>query len=216
MTVHLAHQLPNAEAVDRLVWQTFRDGGTMITHGPDRPFGFATGELATLKADAENLADSPVRVGMILGIMALHPCVEWADMLIGVPNGMNKNALWIGQSVVKPVVGLIRPEVAQSRYEYEFANLEDMTKLEHAAQICLLEDVSRTGSTAWHVARFLRQHYPHLIIHSLTMLQRGPVAAKYQVGPNKLDYHWLCRRDIPLDAGSFAKLFGFEPDYFEA
>lgn len=53
-------------------------------------FVFASRTHATLKADAERLYDHPRQLAVVVGHFAAYPCVQEADALLYVPDGMRK------------------------------------------------------------------------------------------------------------------------------
>jgi len=199
-----------------LVWEAFRRGKVWITRGQDGAlFEFAAGALAQVKGDASRLKNSPKEHALVLGAMALHPCLAWADALVAVPNGMIEDAEQIAERLGKPVVRMYRPENATPRYDIRFvSNRIDRTLAAKIVTICALEDLSSTGSTPYEQAKILRHTNPSLIIHSLSMLQRAPIRPEYQQGPDAVGYHTLCvpEQSIPLNLDEFVAAFGFEPE----
>lgn len=71
----------------------------------------------------------------------------------------------------------------------------------------MVEDISRTGFSAFVAAQVLRRINPALDIHTLSLLQRDRVDDAYQKGPHALVYHTFIRRDLPLDVETFKKQF---------
>jgi hypothetical protein len=199
---------PNAEIVSDLVWQAFKTGGAFVRRRNGELWKFAT-RLAEVKADGGLL--DPVRRGMILGHMAAHPCVQWADLWVPVPNGMNQDVVLMGEVFKdRQTAMLVRPDRSKM-YEFEFVDDEQRDRVEAATQVTLFEDVSTTGSTAYHLARLLRMVNPGLRIHSLSWLQRSDVRPEYTRGEEAVQYHTMCRRDIPTERAAFVEELGFEP-----
>lgn len=219
MAEPLVHpEFQQQDVVGPLVWDALKQGDIWITRGKDGPhFQFAAGALAEVKGDGERLRHAPKEHGLVLGLMAVHPCVEWADALCGVPNGMNDNTEEIGERTGKPVIRMYRPEDAISRYDLRFVSTADERLASEAENICLAEDLSSTGSSPWHQAQILRGVNPDLAIHTLSMLHRSPIDPQYQRAPSGITYHTLCTalEPIPLDYDSFVETLGIEPTLVE-
>jgi hypothetical protein len=196
-----------------LVWNAFvRDRVFVRRHGRV-PWTFANGTRAEVKVDADKL--HPISRGLILGAMAMHPCVQRADLLVGVPNGMIEDISVLADRLGKKDAALWRPDY-ERRHEYVWAN-EDQEEIVAAAEIaCVLDDITTTGSSAHATALCLQEVNPHLQIHSLSMLLRGVIAPAYISGsehPNAAidEFHMLCKRYIPTGHSDFVAMLGFEP-----
>jgi hypothetical protein len=201
--------LQNADVVSGLVWRIFRTGGALARQRNGELWKFAT-MLAEVKADADLL--SPVRRGMILGMLAMHPCWRWSNLWVPAPNGTNPDVKLFGEVFPEQNTAMvIRPD-RDRVYEFEFVNGKQADRVRRAPRATIAEDVSTTGSTAFHVAQFLRAVNPDLVIHSVSWLQRGEIRPEYTApGPNQVVYHTLCRQDIPTEHAAFVAKFGFEP-----
>jgi hypothetical protein len=200
--------LAEPELVGDLIWQALRRGGAIARRRDGQLWKFAT-RLAEIKVDGSLL--DPLHRGMILGQMATHPCARWADLWLPVPNGMNDDVMELGEMFDEQrVARVVRPN-REKVYEFEFTDDDQITKVEAAGQAMLWEDVSTTGSTAFHLARMLRRINPGLQIHSLSWLQRSEVRPEYTQGDDGVVYHTLCRTDVPTEYSSFVEKFGFKP-----
>lgn len=190
----------------QLAWESLVAGGAFITPKDGVPFEFAGGAAATLKVDAERADHHPQALASLAGLLAAHPCVEGADVLSFVPNGMAAKARVVGELAGKEVVELYRPQGAP-RSDIRPRNERSMELAGSAGRICLLEDVSSTGFSAHAAAAILYRLNPRLSIHSLSILQRGPVQHTYTQPPNPVTYHTLLRRGLPLTIQAFRQQF---------
>jgi hypothetical protein len=215
MAEGLAHpEFQRQGVASRLVWGSFRRSDIWITRGKGGPrFRFAAGALAEVKGDAERLRHNPKEHGLVMGLLAVHPCVEWADAVSGVANGMNEDAEEIGDRTGKPVVRMYRPKGAISRYDIRYVSKEDQSLAREVEKLCFLEDLTSTGSTPWHQGRIIRADNPGVTIHALSEMHRGPINPKYEEGPDGMTFHTLCipSEPIPLDYDRFVEAFGIEP-----
>lgn len=162
-------------------------------------FTFASGINATLKADAERLYSKPRQLAVVLGHFATYPCVQDADVLLYVPDGMRQFMTILGNELEKPVVGARRKTGASSKYEFEFMTASDQ-ELAHAAQTPLIgEDIVSTLGSIAGMRSLLREDQA---VHSLAILLRGTVNPIYQRG---LKDHYLLTRIIPTDKNEFKR-----------
>jgi hypothetical protein len=76
----------------------------------------------------------------------------------------------------------------------------------------VVEDISTTGSTVWHLGKILRGLNPDAQIHSVSWLRRSPIRYEYAQGPDAVNFHTLSRVDIPTEYKEFVEKFGFEPE----
>ncbi len=189
-----------------LVWHSLGEGGAFVTRKGGKPFTFATGQKATLKLDAERLADHPRIVERLLGLYAMHPCIIEADALSFVPNGMADFADKLSRQMGKQLIRLIRPDGAQ-RTDIRFVSPEDEALANSVSTICSVEDISRTGFSAHATARMLRGTNPQLDVHTLSMLQRDTVDPSYATGADGIAYHTFAHRHIPLAIEEFREQF---------
>ena len=200
----LQYEIPTADAT--IVWQELGAGDAFITRAGGLPFTFATGQKATLKVDAERLATHPEVLDKFLDLYAAHPCVQEAEVLSFVPNGMADFGVELGHRMGKRVIHLFRPEGAP-RTDIRYVSAQDEALARDVSSVCLVEDISRTGFSAHVVASMLRKANPGMDIHTLSMLQRGPVESAYQAGNGSITYHTFVRRDIPLTLEEFQQQF---------
>jgi hypothetical protein len=203
---HTCLQYEVPDSIAELVWQSLVDGQVFITREGGKSFTFATGQQATLKADAESLSNHPGIIKKLLELYAAHPCVREADVLSFVPNGTADFTEQLGKLTGKPIVHLFRPEGAP-RPDMRFKTPEDQEVVKAAKSICAIEDISRTGFSAHITAKILRAINPDLEVHTLSMLQRDDVEQQYQEGPDAVVYHTFVRRDIPLEIDTFKQQF---------
>lgn len=196
------HTVAPADAA--LVWRTLAEGGVFVTREGGRPFTFAaaTDRPPTLKADAERLGVHPELLDRLLGLYALHPCVQEAEVLSFVPNGMAGFGASLGRRIGKPVIKLFRPE-GVPRTDIRFVGDEDEALARESDSICAVEDISTTGFSAYATAKILRGVNPGLSVHTLSMLQRDAVDPAYVTGVDGVIYHTFVRRDIPLALEDF-------------
>jgi len=87
MSFRTCQQYKVSPEVRRLVWDSLGEGEVFVTREGGASFTFATGQQATLKADAERLFKKPGIKDRLLGVYAVHPCVVEADALSFAPNG---------------------------------------------------------------------------------------------------------------------------------
>lgn len=156
-------------------------------------FTFASGIHATLKADAEKLYDHPKQLAVILGHFATYPCVQDADALLYVPDGMRHFVTLLGKELDKPVVGARRRPGTTSKYDFVFESDAD-EEVAYAAKAPVIgEDVVTTLGSVAGMRKLLRPEQP---VHSLAILLRGTVNPAYQ---EDLVDHYLLKRKIPTD-----------------
>jgi hypothetical protein len=203
---------------DALVWDALR--GIWITYGKGGPhFTFAAGAQAEVKGDANRLRRSPGDRGLVLGLMAIHPCVAWADAIAPVPNGMIEETEELAERTGKPMIRMYRPDDATSRYDMHFVSAEDEELAGSVQRITTLEDLTSTGSTPYYLARILRRVNPRVSVHTLSMLWRSPRGPQgdFLEGPQAPTYHTLsvAPQDVPLGYDEFVKAFGIIPDKVE-
>lgn len=198
-----------------LVRQTFADAGAFETPAfGEPPFQFAAGSEATLKINAEHVLELTYR-RRLLGLYAIHPCLIRAKAIVGVPNGMTTFAQELSRWTQRPLIQLVRPDGA-GRYEYELSgqSLEEVRNLLETgsngrcdSHVCIVEDVSTTGSSAYHVAQMLREFRPGLRAHTLSMWERGVINQKYTTGDDAVVYHTFVQQPVPADVDEFRRQF---------
>jgi len=163
-------------------------------------FTFASGIHATLKADAEKLYDHPKQLAVILGHFATYPCVQDAEVLLYVPDGMRQFVTLLGKELDKPVVGAKRRPGAISKYDFVYeSDADEEIALKSKAPVIGEDIVTTLGSVAG-IRKLLRPEQP---VHSLAMLLRGTVNPVYQEG---LVDHYLLKRKIPTDKNEFKRM----------
>lgn len=197
----------------KLVWNTFVGNEVFIRRSRDRLWTFSDLSQAEVKADADRLG--PESRCLILGTMAMHPCVLQADLLVGVPDGMTRDAAGLAEKLDKQSAQLRRIKNG-GRHDYEWVDGAQAEIAADAVSACVLEDISTTGSSAHATALLLREANPYLQIHSLSMLLRGAVQQRYIVTPDSADavidqFHALCTRFVPREHDTFVSVIGFEP-----
>jgi orotate phosphoribosyltransferase len=191
----------------QMVWRSLGEGEVFVTREGGKPFILASGQPATLKADAERLFAKRKLRQRLLGIYSVHPCVVEADALSFAPNGMAGFAEALRKKLKKPIIRLFRPEGAP-RTDIRYVDEEEDIRLtQEVGSVCVLEDVSTSGFSAHEAARVLFSANPDLEIHTLSMLQRDEVKADYQTGPGAIVYHTFVRQDLPLDVAGFKDRF---------
>lgn len=192
----------------QLVWRSFEEGGAFITRRDGQPFKFAapTAVPPTLKVDAERMLADPVLFKRLVGEFAAHPCVLAADALSGAPNGVNEFAIALGERTGKPVVHMVRPEGAP-RSGIEFVHQDDKDLAQAVGDICIVEDISNSGLSAFLTAQIIREANPLVDIHTLSMMQRSQVDPVYTEGADAIAYHTFVRQDIPLTLEAFEEQF---------
>lgn len=198
-----------------MVWKSLGAGDVFTTREGGQPFIFATGQEATLKADAERLNDHPHIIAELLQLYADHPCIASADILSFVPNGTAAFTDKLGHLMDKRVIRLFRPRGA-ARTDIQFRDGEAKGLTREAQTICLIEDISRTGFSAHATAKVLRSVNPKLTIHTISLLQRDAVEQQYQEGPDAVVYHTFVRRDLPLTLEEFKQQFPSIPVHMVA
>lgn len=177
-------------------WKALLSAGVFV----EGDFTFASGKRATLKADAEQLYSHPKQLQTILGFFATYPCVQEADTLLFVPEGMRKFVTILGHEIDKPVAKTIRKPAAISKYDFIFESQTDQDLALSAEKPVICEDIVSTLGSVAAIRSLLR---PEQDVHSLAMLMRGTVNPEYQVG---LTDHYLLEREIPTDKDDFRSL----------
>ena len=176
-------------------WEALLSAGVFV----EGNFVFASGLRATLKADAERLYSHPKQLSIILGHFAAYPCVQDADTLLYVPDGMRQFVTILGQELDKPVVGVRRKPGATSKYDFVFESAGDK-EMAHAAKAPVIgEDIVTTLGSVAGVRNLLR---PEQSVHSLAILLRGNVDPVCQTS---LTDHYLLVREIPTDKEAFKR-----------
>src|SRR6266567_198247 len=156
-------------------WDAMVSAGVFV----EGDFTFASGMHATLKADAERLYEKPKQLGVILGHFAAFPCVQDADVLLYVPDGMRQFVRLLGAALNKPVAEATRTPGATSKYDFMFQSPEDEDLALSAERLVIGEDIVTTlGSIAG--MRSLLQ--PEQTVHSLAMLLRGVANPRHRTG----------------------------------
>jgi hypothetical protein len=214
MSERLVHPDHPIEDESGIIWDALQRGAIWITRGKGgEPFEFAAGARAEVKGDASRLRYTPEAHRLILGTMATHPCLAWADALVPVPNGMIDDTNELGRRLEKDVIHMHRPEDAASRYDIRFDSYIDKELAAAAGSVCLIEDLTSTGSTPYEQAKILREVNPKLVVHTLSILHRAPVQLEYQEGENAVVYHTLCAASepIPLGIDEFVERYGIKP-----
>lgn len=197
-----------AAAAD-MVWGAYVDADCIV----EGRFKFASFEhpedIATVKIDAEALyrEGNERQLGIVLGAVAGHPCIQAADILTYVPKGQKKFTHLLGGLTDKDVVDVERSPRSKSRYDFRFATEEGKEQAQSAQRPVICEDiVSTLGSVAGVRGLFL----PDQDVHSVAQLLRGEVNPDYQEG---LADHYLSRQDMALKitAAEVHDRFGFWP-----
>lgn len=160
-------------------------------------FTLASGEDATLKVDAEKLYEHPRQLDVVIGHFATFPCVQSADVLLYVPNGMHDFVQRVGRELNKSVAYTRRRPNSTSRYDFEFSSAFDKELATAAEKLVIGEDVV---STLGSVAAIRSLLLPTAAVHSLAILRRGEVAPEYRKG---LIDHYLVSKLIPKDKDEF-------------
>jgi len=174
-------------------WEALLSAGVFV----EGNFTFASGLKATLKADAERLYGHPRQLGIVMGYFATFPCVEDADVLLYVPDGMREFISLLGKHVGKPVANTIRRPGTKSKYDFVFATDKDENLAWRAKRPIIGEDVVTTLGS---VAALRRLLPPDQTVHSLAILLRGTVHEEYRSG---LVDHYLLTKEIPTDKEEF-------------
>jgi orotate phosphoribosyltransferase len=193
----------DAQRAAEETWEALLSAGVFV----EGDFVFASGQHATLKADAEKLYSHTKQLETILGHFALHPCVQNADVLLYVPNGMREFVIRLSERLEKPIVHTIRKFGATTKYAFSFNSPSDQELATSAERPLIAEDVVTTlGSVA-----ALRTLLPYdRTVYSLAILLRGEVNPDYQKG---LKDDYLSQKEIPFDKDEFKKLLAIDPRY---
>lgn len=202
-------------ATAEAVWRSLGEGEVFITRENGKPFVFATGQEATLKADAERLFKRRKTCERLLGIYGAHPCVLAADAVSFVPNGPADFTEKLRWRLEKPIIRLDKPE-GGSTMDMRFLSPDEIDTARQVGSVCLVEDISRTGFSASVAAGLLRSVNPGLDIHTLSLLQRDEVDPMYEEGDNSVVYHTFVRQDLPLSVEEFRRQFPELPVYIVA
>jgi hypothetical protein len=174
-------------------WEALLSAGVFV----EGDYTFASGQRATLKADAERLYSKPKQLAVVMGHFATFPCVQDADVLLYTPEGMREFTVTLGNELGKPVARTVRKPDAATKYDFMFETAGD-EYLAHAAEMPVItEDVVTTLGSAAAMRRLLR---PDQTVHSLAMLLRGTINPAFQEG---LVDHYLLERHIPTDKDEF-------------
>ena len=190
----------NAKLAAEDTWQAMLAAGVFV----EGNFTFASGQKATLKADAEKLYQHPKELAVVLGHFATHPSVQAADVLLYVPDGMKQFMTSLGREIAKPVVNAMRTPNATSKYDFMFSTPQDSELAQSAQRPLIGEDVVTTLGSIAAMRQLLR---PEQHVESLAILLRGTVNPDYQTG---LVEHYLVQRQIPTDAAEFNRILAEE------
>lgn len=177
-------------------WEALLSAGVFV----EGDFTFASGKRASLKADAEKLYAHPRQLGVVLGHFATYPCVQDADVLLYVPDGMRQFVTQLGSELDKPVVGANRKLGATSKYDFVFASEADRKLAQSAKAPVIGEDIVTTLGSVAGIRKLLK---PDQTVHSLAMLLRGTVNPVYQKG---LVDHYLLVKEIPTSKDEFWRM----------
>jgi hypothetical protein len=183
----------NQQMVAADIWEALLSADTFI----EGDFSFASGVHATLKVDAEQLYSHPKQLDVILGHFATFPCVQTADVLLYVPDGMRKFMTILGRELNKDVAHSLRNPGSSSRYDFIFKSITDKDLAISAKHPLIGEDIVSTLGSVAGMRKLLK---PEQEVHSLAMLLRGTVNPKYRAG---LVDHYLLERNIPTDKDEF-------------
>lgn len=183
----------NAQKAAEETWEALLSAGVFI----EGDFIFASGAHATLKADGERLYSKPRQLAVILGHFAAYPCVQEADVLLYVPEGMRQFAVLLGEELDKRVAKARKIEGA--RYKFEFESEQDDRLANEAEAPFIVEDIVTTLGSIAGMRSLLTTDKP---VHSLAMLLRGTVNPEYRAG---LVDHYLLEREIPTDKVEFRR-----------
>lgn len=190
----------NQENVANDVWRLLLHSGAFIERPDDDPFEFASGELATLKVDAEVLEHRTEARERIMGYVAAYPCIAEADVLLYVPEGMQKFTTDLGAKLDIPVAHMQRdPKEGALRYDFVFSSPEDRELGLGASQPRILEDVVTTLGSVASVASHLNPDQQD--IHSLAFLLRGQVNPEHRA--RLAADHYLAKRSVPTSRSEF-------------
>jgi hypothetical protein len=185
----------DAQRAAEETWEALLSAGVFV----EGDFMFASGQRATLKADAERLYAKPRQLAVVMGHFATFPCVQDADVLLYAPEGMRQFTTTLGNDLGKPVVRAVRKPNVTSKYDFMFETAGD-EYLAHAAEMPVVtEDVVTTLGSVAAMRRLLR---PDQSVHSLAMLLRGAVDPAFQAG---LVDHYLLEQQIPTDKEEFQR-----------
>jgi orotate phosphoribosyltransferase len=190
----------NTQKVAEDIWEAMLSA-EVFTEGK---FVFASGLNATLKADFEKIYSHPKQLEVILGHFASFPCVQDADVLLYVPDGMRQFITTLGEILEKSVAATIRRPQATSKYDFVFRTPEDEEMAISAERPMIGEDVVTTLGSVAALRRLLPAEQR---VHSLAILLRGTVQEEYREG---LVDHYLLTRKIPTDKYEFRRLLNEE------
>ncbi len=197
---HIHHEYdrpkPYDEQVAELSWEALLSAGAIKEASYENPFIFASGEKATIKVDAEVLDKSFREREILLGKMAMHPCMDDADVLLYVPDGMRNFTNILGHEMGLLVAQTKRVD-GGGRYDFNFIDHSDKDLALGAKHPRIIEDVVTSLGSVAGIARLLDDRQD---IHSLAILQRGAVNPLHQ--KNLID-HYLIKRFIPNDKAEF-------------
>jgi len=181
-------------------WEALLSAGAFI----EGEFTFASGLRATIKTDAETLYDDPRQLDVVLGHFAAFPCVQDADALLYVPDGMRQFVTLLGKEMNKPVIDAVRTPGATSKYDFMFQTPEDEERALAARVPVIGEDIVSTLGSVAAMRKLLSPDQP---VHSLSILLRDTVDPAYQAG---LTDHYLVTREIPTDKEDFRRMIAGE------
>lgn len=203
-----AAALYEAEAADR-VWGAFVDAGCVL----EGQFKFASMKdsdpPATVKIDGEKLykEGNERPLGVVLGAVAGHPCIQEADLITYVPEGPRRFAHLLGGVLGKKVIDIERVPRAKTRYAFRFVSEKAQERAQAALKPRICEDIV---STLGSVAAVRNLFLPEQEVHAIAQLLRGEPNPDYQ---NGLADHYLARRSLPLliKPAEVHQQFGFWP-----
>jgi hypothetical protein len=191
--------------------------GCFVTLPDGQRFTFASEIESEVKVIGDPVCEDDAARNDMAGVFADHGCVRAADGIGYIPEGVRPLVVTLADKAKKPD-GTTKPLVHMhrrpggARHDYEFGLPDDPVHTAEQAKeilaslgiICLAEDISTIGSSAYAVAKMMRTVNPHLRIHTLAMLHRGNVKPEYQIGKRAVGYHALAKLDIPFTKAAFA------------
>jgi hypothetical protein len=188
--------------VGERVWSALREAGCWKERRA------SAGDPITVRFDPEMLhaEGREHALGVVLGTVANHPCVQQADVLTYATGEQQRLVRMLGGLLGKTVVDVEHNPRSSNPNSFIFASDQDQERAYAAQHPCIIEgDVSYLGSASNVPYLFTSGQRPH----SVALLLRSSEEPEY---PPSIA-HYLVRQDIDLRITSpeFYESFGFWP-----
>lgn len=192
---NLDQSIFNPDFSAKQVWEALLESGAFV----EGNFVLASGKAATLKVEADRLYSNGKQLDVVLGHFARFPCINDADALVYVPEGMREFTHMLGEILNKPVISTLKTPGSSKRYDFSFKTNSDEKIALEVDKMTICEDIVTTLGSVAGVRTLLSDDAS---VHSLATLLRGTVSPDYQAG---LTDHYILSRHIPTDKDDFRR-----------